>query len=67
MLFYAGQILNRLSTDLSSVDKILPNIFMDSIQVTIFFYLNKKCFVFIYLFIFNRLLCLFRELYLSLH
>ncbi|KAL4089661.1 hypothetical protein QTP88_024660 [Uroleucon formosanum] len=31
-----GQILNRLSTDLSSVDKILPNIFMDSIQIALF-------------------------------
>jgi len=42
MLFYAGQILNRFSKDMGAVDKTLPNIFMDFIQVTIFILLKYK-------------------------
>jgi len=33
ILFYTGQILNRFSTDMGSVDKTLPNIFFEFIQV----------------------------------
>jgi len=40
MLCYAGQILNRFSTDMGAIDKILPNTFMDFIQVTIFILLK---------------------------
>jgi len=47
MLFYIGQILNRFSKDMGAVDKILPNIFMDFIQVTILILLYIKRFALI--------------------
>jgi len=37
LYFYAGFIMNRFSKDLGAVDEILPDIFLDTLQVIQFF------------------------------